>query len=207
MIDNYNDFKLFLDKEIKNLSKRPKLLLHTCCAPCSSYTIKFLKDYFDITIFYSNDNISPKEEYNHRLNEQIRFANLFDINVLYDEYKNEDYQNAIKGEKNLGERSHRCYDCYKLRLEKTAIKAKKLGFDYFTTSLSISPYKVSKWINEIGFLLEDKYKISFLYSDFKKEEGYKESIKLSKEYNLYRQDYCGCLYSKKERDEKKCQED
>ena len=207
MIDNYNDFKLFLDKEIKNLSKKPKLLLHTCCAPCSSYTIKFLKDYFDITIFYSNDNISPKEEYNHRLNEQIRFANLFDINVLYDEYKNEDYQNAIKGEESLRERSHRCYDCYKLRLEKTAIKAKKLGFDYFTTSLSISPYKVSKWINEIGFLLEDKYKISFLYSDFKKEEGYKESIKLSKEYNLYRQDYCGCLYSKKERDEKKCQED
>lgn len=207
MIDNYNDFKLFLDKEIKNLSKKPKLLLHTCCAPCSSYTIKFLKDYFDITIFYSNDNISPKEEYNHRLNEQIRFANLFDINVLYDEYKNEDYQNAIKGEESLGERSHRCCDCYKLRLEKTAIKAKKLGFDYFTTSLSISPYKVSKWINEIGFLLEDKYKISFLYSDFKKEEGYKESIKLSKEYNLYRQDYCGCLYSKKERDEKKCQED
>lgn len=207
MIDNYNDFKLFLDEEIKNLSKRPKLLLHTCCAPCSSYTIKFLKDYFDITIFYSNDNISPKEEYNHRLNEQIRFANLFDINVLYDEYKNEDYQNAINGEESLGERSHRCYDCYKLRLEKTAIKAKKLGFDYFTTSLSISPYKVSKWINEIGFLLEDKYKISFLYSDFKKEEGYKESIKLSKEYNLYRQDYCGCLYSKKERDEKKCQED
>ena len=129
------------------------------------------------------------------------------VNVLYDEYKNEDYQNAIKGEENLGERSHRCYDCYKLRLEKTAQKAKKLGFDYFTTSLSISPYKVSKWINEIGFLLEDKYKISFLYSDFKKEEGYKESIKLSKEYNLYRQDYCGCLYSKKERDEKKCQED
>lgn len=207
MIDNYNDFKLFLDKEIKNLSKKPKLLLHTCCAPCSSYTIKFLKDYFDITIFYSNDNISPKEEYDHRLNEQIKFANLFNINVLYDEYKNEDYQNAIKGEKNLGERSHRCYDCYKLRLEKTAQKAKKLGFDYFTTSLSISPYKVSKWINEIGFLLEDKYKISFLYSDFKKEEGYKESIKLSKEYNLYRQDYCGCLYSKKERDEKKCQED
>ena len=122
-------------------------------------------------------------------------------------YKNEDYQYAINGEENLGERSHRCYDCYKLRLEKTAIKAKKLGFDYFTTSLSISPYKVSKWINEIGFLLEDKYKISFLYSDFKKEEGYKESIKLSKEYNLYRQDYCGCLYSKKERDEKKCQED
>lgn len=207
MIDNYNDFKLFLDKEIKNLSKKPMLLLHTCCAPCSSYTIKFLKDYFDITIFYSNDNISPKEEYNHRLNEQIRFANLFNINVLYDEYKNEDYQNAIKGEENLGERSHRCYDCYKLRLGKTAQKAKKLGFDYFTTSLSISPYKVSKWINEIGFLLEDKYKISFLYSDFKKEEGYKESIKLSKEYNLYRQDYCGCLYSKKERDEKKCQKD
>lgn len=207
MIDSYNDFKLFLDRNIKNLSVKPKLLLHTCCAPCSSYTIKFLKDYFDITIFYSNDNISPLEEYNHRLNEQIRFANLFNINVLYDEYKNEDYLTAIKGEEKLGERSHRCYDCYKLRLEKTAQKAKNLGFDYFTTSLSISPYKVSKWINEIGYLLEDKYNIKFLYSDFKKEEGYKESIRLSKEYNLYRQDYCGCVYSKNERDEKKCQED
>lgn len=207
MLDNYKDFKLFLEKDIKALLIKPKLLLHTCCAPCSSYTIKFLIEYFDITIFYSNDNISPIEEYNHRLNEQIRFANLFNIRVLYDKYNNEDYLNAIKGEENLGEKSHRCYDCYKLRLRKTAIKAKELGFDYFTTSLSISPYKISRWINEIGYQLENEYGIKYLYSDFKKEEGYKESIKLSEEYNLYRQDYCGCIYSKKERDERKCQED
>lgn len=207
MLESYNDFKRFLDKEIKNLAKKPRLLLHTCCAPCSSYTIKLLMDYFDITIFYSNDNISPYDEYKHRLDEQMRFASLFNVKVLYDEYKNEDYLEAIKGEENMGERSHRCYDCYKLRLEKTAIKARELDFEYFTTSLSISPYKISRWINEIGYRLEDEYKVSYLYSDFKKEEGYKESIRLSHEYSLYRQDYCGCVFSKQERDEKKCQED
>lgn len=207
MLNSYKEFKDYLDKEIKSLSTKPKLLLHTCCAPCSSYTIKLLKEYFDITIFYSNDNIYPYEEYRHRLDEQIRFATLFDIEVLFDEYSNEDYENAIKGKETLGERSYRCYECYKLRLEKTALKAKELSFDFFTTSLSISPYKVSRWINEIGYNLEEKYHVSFLYSDYKKEEGYKESIRLSAQYNLYRQDFCGCVYSKKERDEKRCQED
>lgn len=200
MIDNYNDFKNF----IKNLDYRPKLLLHACCAPCSSHTLLLLKDYFDITIFYSNDNIYPKSEYDKRLDEINNFSKKIsnEINVINDEYNEDDFNNAICGLENLGEKSKRCYECYKLRLEKTAIKAKKLGFDYFTTTLSISPFKVEKWINEIGYMLEDKYDIKYLYSNFKKDDGYNDSIKLSKEYGLYRQDYCGCKYSLKERDER-----
>ncbi len=206
MLDSYKAFKAYLQNEIKPLNNKPSLLLHTCCAPCSSATIELLNDYFNITIFYSNDNIYPFEEFKHRLDEQIRFAKNYNIDVIYDEYCNEDYNNKILGNESLGERSQRCYLCYELRLRKTAIKARELGFDYFTTSLSISPYKVSSWINEIGYNLENEYNIKFLYSDFKKEEGYKKSIKLSSQYNLYRQDYCGCIYSKKERDEIKCQE-
>ena len=198
MINNYKEFKEFL----KSLDHRPKLLLHTCCAPCSTHTLKVLKDYFDITIFYSNDNIYPKDEFDKRLDEQIRFASNFNIKVISDEYKDEDFYEAIKGKEELGEKSIRCYECYKLRLEKTALKAKELNFDYFTTSLSISPYKITSWINEIGYMLEDKYNVKYLFSDFKKEEGYKDSIKLSEEYELYRQDYCGCVFSMKERDEK-----
>ena len=197
MINNYKEFKLFID----NLDYRPKLLLHSCCAPCSSHVITLLDKYFDITIFYSNDNIYPFEEFNKRLEEEIRFCKEINpnIKVINDSYIYEDFLNAIKGKENLGERSPRCYECYKFRLEKTAIKAKDLGFDYFTTTLSISPHKNSSWINEIGFDLESKYNIKYLYSDFKKEEGYKRSIELSKEYGLYRQDYCGCVYSLKEK--------
>ena len=200
MIDNYNDFKSFISK----LDYRPKLLLHACCAPCSSHTLMVLKDYFDITIFYSNDNIYPKSEYDKRLEEIEAFVKKIsnDIDVIYDEYNESDFDNAISGLESLGEKSKRCYECYKLRLEKTAIKAKKLNYDYFTTTLSISPYKVEKWINEIGYMLEDKYQIKYLYSNFKKDDGYNDSIKLSNEYGLYRQDYCGCKYSLKERDER-----
>lgn len=196
MIESYKEFKDFLDKNIKKLEKKPRLLLHTCCAPCSSHTIMVLKDYFDITIYYSNDNIFPSEEYNIRLDEQIRFASEFDIPVISDEYSHHDYLAAVKGYELLGEKSERCYKCYQLRLLKTCQKARKLGFDYFTTSLSISPYKISSWINELGYKLEREYGVAFLYSNFKKEEGYKDSIRLSKEYNLYRQDYCGCEFSK-----------
>ena len=136
-----------------------------------------------------------------RLKEEIKFCNEIDSNikVLSDDYNYDDFLNAIKGKEDLGERSPRCYECYKFRLEKTIIKAKQLGFDYFTTTLSISPHKNSTWINEIGYELENKYNIKYLYSDFKKEEGYKKSIELSKEYGLYRQDYCGCVYSMKEK--------
>ncbi|MDE6661536.1 MAG: epoxyqueuosine reductase QueH [Anaeroplasmataceae bacterium] len=197
MLESYKEFKEFL----LTLDKRPKLLLHSCCAPCSSHVIFLLKEYFDITIFYSNDNISPLEEYEKRLAEEIRFCKEIDSNikVIFDEYQKADYDAAVKGYESLGERSERCYHCYQLRLEKTAKKALGLGFDYFTTTLSISPHKITGWINEIGKELEEKYKVSYLFSDFKKEEGYKHSIELSKTYGLYRQDYCGCLYSKLER--------
>ena len=197
MIENYKDFKKF----ITTLEYTPKLLLHSCCAPCSSHVLILLKAYFDITVFYSNDNIYPEEEYLKRLDEEMMFCNQLDpeIKVIYDTYKKEDYDQIVKGYETLGERSQRCYACYKLRLEKTASKAKALGFDFFTTTLSISPYKNSQWINEIGQALEKKYGVSFLYSDFKKEEGYKHSIALSKTYHLYRQEYCGCQYSLEER--------
>ena len=200
MLSNYNEFKKF----ITELDYKPKLLLHACCAPCSSHTLMVLKDYFKITIFYSNDNIYPKLEYDKRLDEIINFSKKIsnDIDVLFDEYNEIDFDNAINGLEDLGEKSKRCYECYKLRLEKTAKKAKELNYDFFTTTLSISPYKVTKWINEIGYDLENKYNVKYLFSDFKKEEGYQDSIKLSKEYGLYRQDYCGCKYSLKERDER-----
>jgi len=200
MIENYNDFI----KLLKNLDYRPKLLLHACCAPCSSHTLLLLKEYFDITIFYSNDNIYPEAEYQKRLNEITNFCKKIsdDIKVIYDEYNEDDFNNAIKGYESFGERSLRCYQCYNLRMEKTAKKAKELNFDYFTTTLSISPYKVTKWINEIGYMLEEKYNIKYLFSDFKKENGYQHSIELSQKYCLYRQNYCGCKYSLRERNEK-----
>ncbi len=197
MINSYNEFKEFLNK----LEYRPRILLHACCAPCSSHTILLLSKYFDITIFYSNDNIYPYSEYKTRLDEIIKFTNELNIgiNVIYDEYNENDYNDAVKGLEALGEKSKRCYNCYKLRLEKTALKAKELGYEYFSTTLSISPYKVEKWINEIGYELENRYDVKYLYSNFKKENGYQHSIELSKEYGLYRQDYCGCKYSIEER--------
>ena len=199
MIDNYNDFKKYLN----NLDYKPKLLLHACCAPCSTHCLKILSNYFDITIFYSNDNISPEEEFYKRLDEIKRFINEYnkDIKLIDNGYDESSFNEAIKGLENKGERSERCYNCYKLRLLKTAEFAKNNGFEYFSTTLSISPYKNSKWINEIGYEIEEKYDIKYLYSDFKKEDGYNDSKKMSKEYNLYRQDYCGCIYSKKERSE------
>lgn len=198
IIDNYKDFKRFLE----SLTEKPKLLLHACCAPCSSHCIFLLNKYFDITIYYSNDNIYPKEEFEFRLNEINRFTKELNlgINVISDGYNPDDYYKAIEGLESLGEKSKRCYECYKERLTKTAIKAKKEGYDYFSTTLSISPYKVSRWINEIGRSLEKELDMPYLYSDFKKEEGYKHSIELSMKYNLYRQDYCGCKFSIEERD-------
>ena len=197
MICNYNDFKNWLN----HLDYRPKLLLHACCAPCSSHCILFLKKYMDVTIFFSNDNIYPKEEYFNRLNEMNRFVHEIgdDIKVISSEYNPDDYYNSVKGLEHMGEKSIRCYNCYRLRLEKTCKLAKKMNFDYFSTTLSISPYKLEKWINEIGFELEEKYGVSYLYSNFKKDNGYLHSIELSKEYGLYRQDYCGCIFSFEER--------
>lgn len=199
MLTNYKDFLKFLT----SLDNKPKLLLHACCAPCSSHTLKVLAPYFDITIFYSNDNMDTNFEYLKRANEFNKF-NLenYNIKFIVDKYEPNLYYEAIKGKENLGEHSIRCYKCYLERMEKTALYAKENGFDYFSTTLSISPYKNSLWLNEIGYELEKKYNVKYLYSNFKKAEGYKDSIILAKKYNLYRQDYCGCVFSKKERDAK-----
>lgn len=189
---------------IKNSDKKPKLLLHACCGPCSSYVIEYLSNYFDITIYYYNPNIYPENEYIRRKEELKSFVKQFNnqIKVIEELYNTEAYYKSVKGLEKLGERSERCYRCYMFRLEKTANFALKNNYDYFTTTLSISPYKNAEWINEIGKKLEEKYNIKYLYADFKKKNGYKRSLELSKEYNLYRQDYCGCVYSKQEREVK-----
>lgn len=197
---NYNELLEELEK-IKQTNKTPSLLLHSCCAPCSSYVITYLTNYFNITVLYYNPNIYPIEEYEKRKKEQIKLIKELNTNnqisFLNCDYDNEIYEQTIKGLEQEPERGKRCVKCYKLRLEKTAITAKENNFDYFTTTLSISPYKNSNLINEIGNNLEKKYKVKWLYSDFKKKDGYKKSIELSKKYNLYRQNYCGCIYSKK----------
>lgn len=189
-------------ENIKKSNKKPKLLLHACCGPCSSYVIEYLSNYFDITIYYYNPNIYPATEYIRRKEELKKFVKQFNnkINVIEELYNTDDYYKSIKGLEKLGERSQRCYKCYEFRLAKTANYAKENYYDYFTTTLSISPYKDAEWINEIGKKLEEKYNIKYLYADFKKKNGYKRSLELSKKYKLYRQDYCGCVYSKQERE-------
>ena len=186
----------------KEEGKVPKLLLHSCCAPCSSYVLEYLSKYFKITIVYYNPNISPYDEYKKRLDEQIRLINemksINKISLLECSYDNEVYEEGIKGLELEPERGSRCLKCYHLRLEYTAKLAKEKGFDYFGTTLSVSPYKSSEVLNRIGEELSCVYNIPYLYSDFKKKEGYKRSIVLSHEYNLYRQDYCGCEFSKRD---------
>ena len=193
-------YKLYL-KEIENIEKKKKILLHSCCAPCSSAVIMALMDYFDITILYYNPNISPKEEYLKRKEEQInlikKLKNITDINIIDCDYDNEIYEKRIKGYEDCPERGKRCNICFNLRLEKTAEIGQSKNFDYFCTTLTVSAYKDAKLINEIGKNLEKKYRIKWLYSDFKKNDGYKKSIELSKKFNLYRQDFCGCKYSKR----------
>ncbi|MEG0825955.1 MAG: epoxyqueuosine reductase QueH [Bacilli bacterium] len=197
------NYQLELEKIIKeNEGTTPTLLLHSCCGPCSSYVLEYLSKYFKITILYYNPNIDTLFEYNKRYNEQIRIIKelpvINKISIIEVPYNNLEYLNYIKGLEQELEGGSRCSKCYLLRLEKTAQLALKNKFEYFTTTLTVSPYKNANKINEIGQMLEKKYHISYLYSDFKKKEGYKRSIILSKEYNLYRQDYCGCIFSKKD---------
>lgn len=193
-------------KKIKEDEVKPKLLLHSCCAPCSSYVIEYLTNYFDITIFYYNPNISPYDEYLKRKEEQIRLINEIKkvnrVDIAYCDYDNSVYEDSIKGLENEPERGKRCLVCFRLRLEKTAKEAKNLGYDYFGTTLTLSPYKNAKQINKIGLELEKEYNIKYLVSDFKKRDGYKRSIELSKKYNLYRQNYCGCKYSKRDNEDR-----
>lgn len=197
MNENYaNKLKEIIDK----LDYKPKLLLHSCCAPCSSYVITYLYDYFDITILYYNPNIHPYEEYKKRKDEQIRLiSNFKGVKIIDCDYDNDIYNEVIKGLENEPERGSRCTKCFYLRLNKTGEIAKKNNFEYFGTTLTVSPYKNAKLLNEIGEDISKKYDIKWLYSDFKKNDGYKKSIELSKKYDLYRQDYCGCIYSKRDK--------
>lgn len=204
------NYDLVMEEIIKkNLEEENvfSLLLHTCCAPCSSQTIARLSSYFHITVLYYNPNIEPYEEYLKRKEEQISFLKAYKakypISFLDCDWENEKFKDISEGLESDKEGGVRCSKCYYLRLEKTASLAKQLGFDYFTTSLTISPYKDSLLLNRIGEVLEQKYKVKYLYSDFKKKDGYKKSIEYSKIYHLYRQDYCGCIYSKREREKAK----
>lgn len=186
-------------EKIKNLENKPKLLLHTCCAPCSSMVINTLKDFFNITIFFYNPNITESDEYYLRLNEMKKYIEDIglDIDIVEGRYNpREDFFEKVRGLEKCLEGGERCKKCYSLRMDETSKFAKENGYDFFTTALSISPLKNSTWINEIGIDLSQIYSVNYLYGDFKKKGRYQESIKISREYDLYRQDYCGCIFSK-----------
>lgn len=199
------NYQVITDKIIKDIiesKQTPTLLIHSCCAPCSSYVLEYLSNYFNITIFYYNPNIYPEKEYYRRLAEQkrlikeMKFSNP--VTIVEKDYSYQKYLDYIKGNEEEKEGGARCYKCYELRMREAAIFARDNNFDYFTTTLSISPYKKANKLNEIGKILETEYGVNYLYSDFKKKEGYKRSLELSKIYNLYRQDYCGCRFSRKD---------
>ena len=197
------NYQLEMEKTIGALTregKRPRLLLHSCCAPCSSHVLSCLAQHFQITIFYYNPNISPQSEFEHRAKEQIRLIremNLPDVQFQIGDYEPEVFFEMAKGMEDLPEGSERCFACYRQRMEKTAQMAKAGGFDYFTTTLSVSPHKNATVLNEIGQELQEKHGVLFLCADFKKKNGYQHSIALSKQYHLYRQNYCGCVFSKR----------
>ena len=198
---NYQKKMEDIIEENKKNNLVPTILLHSCCAPCSSHVIDVLSKDFNITILYYNPNIEPYEEYLKRKEEEIRFIKEYNntnrLDIIDCDYDNEKYHELVKGLEDCKEGGNRCFKCYRMRLEYTAIKAKELNYDYFGTTLTVSPYKNSQNLNEIGEELEKKYNIKYLYSDFKKNNGYKHSIEMSKEYNLYRQNYCGCIYSQR----------
>ena len=194
-------------QQVKTSGKKPTLLLHACCAPCSSYVLEYLTKYFHIILFYYNPNISPKQEFEKRTRELQRLVGEMPFEdkpgIIVGEYDQSEFYEIAKGLEDLPEGGERCFRCYRLRLEKTAELAAKLGADYFTTTLSISPYKNAQKLGEIASELSQIYGVDALPADFKKKGGYKRSIELSAQYGLYRQDYCGCVYSKAERDRKK----
>lgn len=201
---NKRNYQKELDRIIeKNIRDgvTPRLLLHVCCAPCSSYCLEYLSDYFDITVYYFNPNITSPDEYAYRLSEEERYISLRDfknpVSMTESDYDPQSFFDAVKGLEREPEGGKRCGRCFRLRLEASARKAKELGFDCFTTTLTISPLKNAALLNEIGEEMGAKYGVMWLPSDFKKKEGYKRSIVLSKEYDLYRQNYCGCVFSRK----------
>lgn len=207
-------------KELEKLLEKPetkgkKLFLHSCCAPCSSYVLEYLRPFFRITVFYFNPNITEDEEYGKRVTEQKRLieklnsqlsvigGQAYPIEVMEGDYRKEAFLQAVKGLEQCKEGEARCDVCFELRLSETAARAKEQRADYFTTTLTISPLKNATKINEIGNRLSEEYGVAFLPSDFKKKGGYQRSVELSKEYDLYRQDYCGCIFSKREMEERR----
>ncbi len=192
-----------LDKIIKKLEEEkrvPTLLLHSCCAPCSSYVLEYLSNYFSITVFYYNPNISPESEYTKRIWEQQmlidKLPTKHPVTFVAGPYDSDRFYDMARGLEREKEGGERCFRCYELRLREAAEMAKKAEFDFFTTTLSISPLKNAQKLNEIGMRLAEEYGVAYLPSDFKKKNGYKRSVELSKEYGLYRQDYCGCVFSR-----------
>ncbi len=209
---NKVNYQRELDQIIDRLrqeEKVPKLLMHSCCAPCSSYCLSYLAEYFHITIYYYNPNITEQAEYQKRVKEQQRLLRelpvKYPISFVEGAYEPEVFLTMAKGMEQFPEGGGRCFACYELRQRKAAEYAKEHGFDYFTTTLSVSPHKNAQKLNEIGLRLAQEYDIPYLVSDFKKKGGYLKSIELSAEYHLYRQDYCGCVYSKAAREREKQQ--
>ena len=196
------NYQIILENTIKEIGDtKPKLLLHSCCAPCSSYVLEYLSNYFDITVFYYNPNIDPESEFVYRSQEQQKLVEMMNlsekVNVICCDYESDKFYDAVKGLESEPEGGARCGVCFELRLEQTAKYAKEHNFDYFTTTLSISPHKNASVLNSIGEKISQKYNVNYLYSDFKKKNGYKRSCEISSELGLYRQDYCGCIFSKK----------
>ncbi len=203
---NKINYQKELDKLIAEFDKEgrvPSLLLHSCCGPCSSYCIEYLSQYFNITVFYYNPNIYPDEEYYLRVKEQQRFIEAFPtrhpVSFIEGDYDKESFYEIARGLEHEPEKGARCLKCYDLRLRRTAQVAKEKGFDFFTTTLTISPMKDSQVLNEIGIRISEELGVKWLPSDFKKREGYKRSTELSREYEMYRQDYCGCVFSYRDR--------
>ncbi len=200
------NYQLICDETIQEISSqngKPSLLLHSCCGPCSSYVLEYLSQYFRITVLYYNPNIDTEEEHALRTAEQSALIEKMGLEIAFipTSYQPEVYYDAVKGLEHHREGGARCHKCYRLRLEEAAKYAKASGFDFFTTTLSISPMKDAVALNNIGIALEKEYGVRYLQSDFKKKGGYQRSVMLSKEYNMYRQDYCGCVFSKNERAE------
>ena len=199
---NKINYQKELDKVIERCvreQKVPKLLLHSCCAPCSSYTLEYLSQYFEITVFYYNPNIFPEEEYYKRVEEQQRFIGQlptkYPVHFVEGDYDTKRFYEMARGLEHVPEGGERCFKCYELRLREAAKLAKDGGYDYFATTLTISPLKNAEKLNEIGQQLAAEYGVAHLPSDFKKRNGYKRSTELSAQYGLYRQEYCGCVYS------------
>ena len=193
------NYQLEMEEEIKRLNgRRPTLLLHSCCGPCSSAVLERLVEFFDVTVLYYNPNIEPEEEYRHRLAEQERLLSLLpgDVKLLPCDYDHDAFAAFAEGMADCPEGGDRCLACFALRLNETAKQAQAHGFEYFTTTLSVSPHKNADNVNRIGEAAGRQAGVKYLFADFKKKNGYLRSLQLSKEYDLYRQDYCGCLYSK-----------